>query len=37
MVISESGKLPATSVKALLKELNRYDYLDKIDIPKNEW
>ena len=36
IVISESGKLAATSVKALLRELERYDYLDSIYPPKKD-
>lgn len=32
-VITEVGLIPATSVKAVIKEFKKYNYVDSIELP----
>ena len=32
-VITEIGLIPSTSVKALIREFKKYNYVDKVELP----
>lgn len=35
--MTEVGLIPATSVKAVIGEFKKYNYVDAIEVPRKEW